>query len=676
MKNKKKIFIIVIILLIIISFASALFIYFRNPNKLNATEKRFLADNAAIVQNINVLNNVDVFGNNGVGIFYDFINDFSKEYDLDINPVAINLGEEVNDLSFSAGNTLNEKEIVFFQDHYVLVGKKYEYLKSLESINDKKIGVLANNLSYISSFLNNNDKITLSSYEKEEELLEDFKNQSKIQYMIVPLNLYLNTILSNNYAITYHFSDMLYYYKFNFGDNNILGSIIKKYYNEWFVKKLENSYQDHLFNLFTSSLNISSTDIDAMRSVSYNYGFINNDPYEIISGGNYGGIIAQYLKEFTEFSDTELKFTKYKNYKQFTKALNSNKVNLYFDYFDLGSSFEAISSRIGINYSVVASKKDSIVINSLNALNNEVVYVENNTNLYNYLINNTKLNIKTYKNINELERLIKNKKIIIVDFNVFETYRNSVFNSYSSRYNFNLSKDYAFKVDTNETFVKLFEEFIQFKDPAETRYKGIYNYEKTIQSGSIAGTIAKYFMYLLIAFVLIFLYVYKIAKKAKTSRKLKKEDKLKFIDQLTSLKNRNYLNENIEGWSKNKIYPQSVIVIELNNLQYINDTMGYEQGDIQIKAVANILVKNQLDNSDIMRTDGNEFVVYLIGYSTKQITSYIHKLNKELKRLPYEYGATIGYSMIEDSVKSVEDAINESVEEVKKQKESKKEGNK
>jgi len=58
----------------------------------------------------------------------------------------------------------------------------------------------------------------------------------------------------------------------------------------------------------------------------------------------------------------------------------------------------------------------------------------------------------------------------------------------------------------------------------------------------------------------------------------------------------------------------------------------------------------------------------LIGYSQKQITNYIHKLNKEFKKLPYEYGAEFGYSMITDDIKTIEDAINEAVEEMKKQK--------
>ena len=74
------------------------------------------------------------------------------------------------------------------------------------------------------------------------------------------------------------------------------------------------------------------------------------------------------------------------------------------------------------------------------------------------------------------------------------------------------------------------------------------------------------------------------------------------------------------------------------------------------------------DNSDVMRTDGNEFLIYLVGFTQKQVTNYIHKLNKEFKKLPYEYGAEFGYSMINDSIKTIEDAILEATEEMKKQK--------
>ena len=151
-------------------------------------------------------------------------------------------------------------------------------------------------------------------------------------------------------------------------------------------------------------------------------------------------------------------------------------------------------------------------------------------------------------------------------------------------------------------------------------------------------------------------------------KKIKKEDKLKFVDQLTSLKNRNYLNENMPNWNKNTLYPQCVIMIDLKKIQEINDTLGYEEGDNQIKSAANSLIKTQLDNTDIIRTNGNEFMIYSIGYNQKQITSYIHKLSKELNNLPYNYGVCITYSMIENDLKSIEDAINECVEDIKNQK--------
>ena len=62
-----------------------------------------------------------------------------------------------------------------------------------------------------------------------------------------------------------------------------------------------------------------------------------------------------------------------------------------------------------------------------------------------------------------------------------------------------------------------------------------------------------------------------------------------------------------------------------------------------------------------MRTDGNEFMIYLVGYSEKNISTYLHKLNKDFKNLPYEYGAKFGYSMITDEIKTLDDAINESL---------------
>ena len=119
------------------------------------------------------------------------------------------------------------------------------------------------------------------------------------------------------------------------------------------------------------------------------------------------------------------------------------------------------------------------------------------------------------------------------------------------------------------------------------------------------------------------------------------------------------LNYNIKKWEENVIYPQAIVIIDLNNIKYINDNYGHTEGDEVIKKAASILIINQEENTDIVRTDGNEFLVYMVGYDEKKVIEYTRKLSKEFKNLPHEFGATLGYSMILDNVKTIDDAINE-----------------
>jgi hypothetical protein len=49
----------------------------------------------------------------------------------------------------------------------------------------------------------------------------------------------------------------------------------------------------------------------------------------------------------------------------------------------------------------------------------------------------------------------------------------------------------------------------------------------------------------------------------------------------------------------------------------------------------------------------------------------MRKLYKLMKDLPHEKGATLGYSMILNDIKLIEDAINDAVLDIKKNKEGK-----
>ena len=373
-----------------------------------------------------------------------------------------------------------------------------------------------------------------------------------------------------------------------------------------------------------------------------------------------------YLYGFSEFSDIEFNYTRYRNLNRFERAISNGDVDLYFNYYNLDDDYYEFDSNLIVRYSVIANHENNLVVNSMESLVGSTVYVEENSFLHNYLESIDGITIETYEDEGDLRRLNRRDVIIVIDKNIFDLYSGSTLSNYTERYSNSLNTTYQFKSRTDSAFYRLFTKYAMVMDNNEVIYDGMYSHSMTVRTGSILGTIAKYILLTLLVFAIIFIIFYKSSKRIKIAKRIKKDNKMKFIDQLTSLKNRNYLNEYIHNWNNNTVYPQTMIVVDLNNIQFINDTLGYEEGDKQIKAAANILIKTQLDNSDIMRTDGNEFLIYLVGFTQKQVTNYIHKLNKEFKKLPYEYGAEFGYSMILDNVKTIEDAILEATDEMKK----------
>lgn len=664
MKKKTKIIIIIIAVLALAIAGIIVYKIFSDKTRLNIVERHWINDNLSTIQNINVLNDNPVFGNVGKGVYFDFLEDFSDEYSIDINAVAVKTGDNPAGLTLGYANSYEDKDVIFYEDHYVVISKNYELISSYENLENKNIGVLKTNMSHITNYLGN-VKINYTQYETRDEL-EKALLEGTISYIAVPRIEYVDFMLENNLYVVEHFSDVPVYYLIKNADNT-LGSILNKYFLKWKLE-LDEHFDEAEFNLFTSKLNISETEIDALRGMDFNYGFVNISPYEVIAGGNFGGIVAIYLQEFADFADLDINFTKYKNTNKFYKAVEKQEIDFYYNYYNLTNNYQTIKAGMAIQYDIITRNDNPVVLNSLFALKGKTVYVLEDSILKNTLASIGNIKISTYKDTNELIKLAKKDVIIVLDKNVFEYYKNSELENYVSKHTDYINGEYSFKINNTNAFYKLFERYINTLDYDEMINRGIYNHFETIKSGTLLGKMARYFLYILLITAVIIYLIYRRTKKITIIKRIKREDKMKYIDQLTSLKNRNYLNENIENWNNNKVYPQTMIVIDLNNIQYINDTLGYEEGDKQIKAVANILIKTQLDYSDIMRTDGNEFLIYLIGYTQKQITSYIHKLNKELKKLPYEYGAEFGYSMITDDIKTIEDAINEAVEQMKSQK--------
>lgn len=665
--NKKFILIVIGAILALALLGLITFLILNDENKLSVEEKEWLARNVNSTQNVYVLNNVDVYGKNGSGVLFDFIKDFQTKFGITINIITYNSGEAVSTNSFKVSNDVADNQILINEEHYVIISKERVNMSSLSQLSNKKIGVLASDEKRINNYLNTIKDLSLTPYETSTNLFEALEANEAIQYAIVPLEEHLSSILTSNYNIDYHISDLKKYVVYD-KNNDYLSSIIEKYYNTWKEKKLKESYNTNELKTFVSALNISDKDLTSIQAKTYNYGFVDNHPYEVLISGTYGGIISEYLSNFSDFSQTEFSFSRYKNFNSFTEAIANNKIDLFYNYYNLETEYQKIDSLNNISFDIVTREDDDLVINSINSLSDKNVYVLKNSILEKYLNSIGNINIKTYANDKDLKKIAKKDSIIVIDELSFEYYNKNILDNYNQRYRNVLSDTYNFYISSDETFNLLFSKYIQTLDPNTIQVRGIHNHTITIKSGTILGKVAKYSLIIIFFVVIALFFAYRSSKKIKIAKKIKKEDKMKYIDQLTSLKNRNYLNENVANWNKNTIYPQATIIIDLNQIQEINDSLGYEQGDNQIKATANILIKTQLDNSDIMRTDGNEFLIYLVGYQEKQIVSYIRKLNKEFKSLPYEHGAAIGYSMIVNDMKTIEDAINESVEDMKNKK--------
>ena len=284
-----------------------------------------------------------------------------------------------------------------------------------------------------------------------------------------------------------------------------------------------------------------------------------------------------------------------------------------------------------------------------------------------YLSSNYGIKTDVYKKSSSLFNAIDSDSIIVVDYNFYDNYRNSDFNNYKVVYEDRAKNlDYNFimsKNSKNKAFIGLFKFYIS------TLQQDLYIARAKVKYGVDSKKLDLTFVYILVG-LLILLMISLFYLRTKYSRnKINKNDRMKYVDGLTSLKNRHYLNKNYEKWQENKIYPQSIVIVDVNKIGHINDVYGHAEGDMVLKKAANILINNQLEQSDIVRTNGDEFLIYMIGYEENKVIAYMRKLNKEFKNLPYNFGATLGYSMILDDIKTIDDAINEAVLEVKTTKE-------
>ncbi len=103
-------------------------------------------------------------------------------------------------------------------------------------------------------------------------------------------------------------------------------------------------------------------------------------------------------------------------------------------------------------------------------------------------------------------------------------------------------------------------------------------------------------------------------------REKKKIEHERDYDVLTSLPNRRAFEEMLKELSgcKHSLKKGAMLVWDLDNLKYVNDTYGHRMGDAYLIALAKCLKRFNSKNIISARRSGDEFVTFIFGYDKKE----------------------------------------------------------
>src|SRR5699024_11856411 len=99
-------------------------------------------------------------------------------------------------------------------------------------------------------------------------------------------------------------------------------------------------------------------------------------------------------------------------------------------------------------YVILGRRSDNHVVNSFESLKDEKIALLDNTSLYDYFENNSRSDITTFDTNTELVENA-NDKMIVVDKEVYNLYKNTTFESYDVLYQDTMMNDYKFMFKNN-----------------------------------------------------------------------------------------------------------------------------------------------------------------------------------------------------------------------------------
>ena len=276
---KKKTIIILPLVISLVVFFGVYFILNHEDKDTSLTilEKRWIETNSSTKVNLDIINDLAVFGESGTGVLFDFAKDFELETDLEFNKIPYSklASPTSNELQFRILNNdtkLSDKDLFLYEDGYILVGTNNIRYDSVKNIKDKSIGVLNTDAADATYYLKPTTNLTYKTYENISAMVEAL-NKAEIDMILIPQITYLGeTINQQNLHINYYFTELTKKIVLTLTkDNDKLNSIVKKYFTNWKEKHYVETYNREYLNYYVTKKNMPDKVKQAMLSKTYVY---------------------------------------------------------------------------------------------------------------------------------------------------------------------------------------------------------------------------------------------------------------------------------------------------------------------------------------------------------------------------------------------------------------------
>ena len=191
-KNKKTVIIVFcIIVALVLGFFGTLYYITSTINNYSYEEKDWINANTDKSIDIYVEPNLPVFTSSGKGVYYDYLSALKADTGLNLNIITT----DTADVKLINKNTTDADDIVFFIDHYIVVGEE-STVDKLEDLENKKIGIISTDKENVEYYLTNHPEIEIVEHDDITALDTAYENKL-VDYIVLPMYKYLDVIVKS-----------------------------------------------------------------------------------------------------------------------------------------------------------------------------------------------------------------------------------------------------------------------------------------------------------------------------------------------------------------------------------------------------------------------------------------------------------------------------------------------